>query len=202
MKHLVALVSSAVLSAVTPALAQARDGSSPYLGADLGYGIFKNNVDDAANESGAMAYGLKFGYQFTERFALELAFTDNGDYQTGEPVACPGSCGPGDSTTDVRSSIRSHGLNAVFQWPIDQRFSFRALLGYTQRKVSLADRDLSQKLDGALLGAGLSARITQRIDAGLEWKTAVLDKKAMDSAWARHLQGSSSVASLGMRLRF
>lgn len=206
MKRLTALVSTALISIAGSVYVHASESGSFYVGADIGYGHFSRNTDggsDAPGDGGAMAYGLRLGYNLSQRLALELAYTDNGDYKSGEGIACPGSCPPGfPAFSVVTTKVRSRGFNAVFNWPISERLRVNALAGYVQRKANMVGYEYSQNLNGALLGAGLSASLTRKLDVGIDWNIALLADEDLGTAWERHMEGSTSVASVGMRLRF
>lgn len=204
-KILSVVISTALLCVTSSVLAQSRNGPL-YAGVDLGYGHFSRSLSDDASRSvrsGSISYGVGLGYDFTSWFALELAYTDNGDFISSEGIACPGSCPPdGPAFEEVVTSAKSHGVNAVIGWPITQRVRINALAGYTQRKVRISQTGLSQKLDGALLGVGVNGALTRSVDLRLQWNIAVLGKENLETAWEQHLKGTTSVASLGVKVRF
>lgn len=202
MKALTLLAMAALAATSDLAHAQSSDARSFHLGTELGYGNFIGRDTDGG-ESGSMAYGLRLGYSFTARFALEAAYIDYGKFGSGEGIACPGSCPPGSPAyRPVSTEARGQSLSGVITWPINERARFRTILGYTQLKARMDQPSLSQRRKGVLLGAGVGAGVTDRVDVSLDWSLSLLAGKDMGTASARHMYGNVSLVSAGIRWRF
>lgn len=176
------------------ARAQSQDQSRPqpsperrfYAGVDLGQAELNRDYPQfyfgPRRERESLAWKIRFGYQFSPRFALEAAYTDFGEYDgsgmvillPGAATAPPVALAPGDYTT----SAKGMELSAVGTWPLGEVFYVTASGGIQRREFkSVFDPSLPYQpgfraRDGDLavqLGAGFGFVLTDSLDVGVNW---------------------------------
>jgi hypothetical protein len=184
-----------------------------YAGIDIGQAELNPDHSEshlgARRERESTAWKLRFGYQFSPRFALEAAYTDFGDYDGSAmgifvPTAAVGALTPGDYTT----SAKGMELSAVGAWPIGEVFYLSGAVGIQRREfksvfeATTAYQPGFRVTDGDVatqLGLGFGFKLTDTFDVGVNWVTA--RKLRGDTDYAENASDPSMV-SLGLRARF
>ncbi|MDF3020878.1 MAG: hypothetical protein K0Q92_2181 [Steroidobacteraceae bacterium] len=184
-----------------------------YAGIDIGQAELNPDHSEshlgARRERESTAWKLRFGYQFSPRFALEAAYTDFGDYDGSAmgifvPTAAVGALAPGDYTT----SAKGMELSAVGTWPLGEVFYLGGAVGIQRREfksvfeATTAYQPGFRVTDGDVatqLGLGFGFKLTDTFDVGVNWVTA--RKLRGDTDYAENASDPSMV-SLGLRARF
>ena len=184
-----------------------------YAGIDIGQAELNPDHSEfhlgARRESKSTAWKLRFGYQFSPRFALEAAYTDFGDYDGSAmgifvPTAPVGALAPGDYTT----SAKGMELSAVGTWPLGEVFYLGGAVGIQRREfksvfeATTAYQPGFRVTDGDVatqLGLGFGFKLTDTFDVGVNWVTA--RKLRGDTDYAENAS-DPSMFSLGLRARF
>lgn len=203
-----------VAAALGCALNAASHGQSAtdrrfYAGVDIGQAeldrAYPGFYFGPRRESESLSWKLRFGYQFSPRFALETAYTNFGDYDgSGMVVALPTVQAPGDYTT----SVKGMELSAVGTWPLGEVFYLNATAGIQRREFrssfdpSIPYQPGFRARDGDLAaqwGLGFGFRLTEALDAGVNWVTTQNIGGGVD-----YLENAAdpSMVTAGLRVRF
>ena len=198
------------------ALAQPGPDRHFYAGIDIGQARLNPDYSEsylgARRERESTAWKLRFGYQFSPRFALEAAYTDFGEYDGSAmgifvptaATAAVGALAAGDYTT----SAKGMELSAVGTWPIGEVFYLSGAVGMQRREFKsvfeattayqpgfrITDGDVATQL-----GLGFGFKLTDAFDIGVNWVTT--RKLRGDTDYAENASDPSMV-SLGLRARF
>ena len=217
MKPLALVLTGTLLCALGPgAQAQPDANRRFYAGIDIGQAELNRDYPGSyfgpRRESESVAWKLRFGYQFSPRFALEAAYTDFGDYDgSGMVMLLPGAASPlpvalapGDYTT----SAKAMELSAVGTWPLGEVFYVSASAGIQRREFksvfdpSTAYQPGFRAKDGDLatqLGMGFGFRLTDTFDIGANWVTT--RNLEGDTEYLENASEPSSI-TVGLRIKF
>lgn len=198
--------------------AQAQPGQDRHFYAGMDIGQAELNPDYSKlylavrRERESTAWKLRFGYQFSPRFALEAAYTDFGEYDgaaTGifVPAAnttAVGALAAGDFTT----SVKGMELSAVGTWPLGESFYLSGAVGIQRREfksvfeATTAYQPAFRAKDGDVatqVGLGIGFKLTDTFDIGVNWVTA---RKLRGDTDYKENASDPSMVSLGLRARF
>ena len=158
-------------------------------------------------------FQARFGYQFSRFFAVEAGYVDFGQFEINNiPYYCtPG--GPATCTYNVRSSMNGPFADFVATWPFAERWALNAHLGAYYASVSTTEGDpdiasshrhYSDSNTAFHYGAGLSFRVTPKLDVELAWSEfdQISLGLGLGGGAAVYDEGSSTLTSLGVLFRF
>ena len=215
---LVALAFAGAWLAALASGAQAQPGPDRhfYAGIDIGQAELNPDHSEAhlgvRRERESTAWKLRFGYQFSPRFALEAAFTDFGEYDGAAMgifvptagAAAVGALAAGDYTT----SAKGMEVSAVGTWPLGESFYLSGTVGLQRREFKSAFEATTayqpgfRVTDGDVatqLGLGVGFKLTDTFDIGVNWVGG--RKLRGDTEYVENASDPSMV-TLGLRARF
>lgn len=175
-KSLIGLATVGALSvAAVPAMAQVTAGSqevSAYVGEAFGDDVSDQKINGRTPElDDDLTYGLRYGYNFTDAWGLELSLGRTNTSVTGLP------------TRDIDLDLTTFDVDAVYHFNPSSRFVPYVLAG-----VGYASADLDRPLNvgtvrvsddnGFTLNAGVGAKyfITDNVSLRLDARYRYLDK--------------------------
>ncbi len=158
MRHLFSLfVLMAALFATEIALSQV------YLGAS--YGVAEPTGDDPANRipemDGDAGYRVYLGNRLSEKFAMEVAYVDLGEYEVGSVAGTP-------DPTELRDTLAITGIDAsvLGKLPLSQRLAVFARIGIFSWE---GERVIEDATTGQL-GTFIADEIDYNAGLGLEYR--------------------------------
>ncbi len=175
-------------------------------------GIFTGPDVDSRNGR-STGYKIRFGYQFIRYVAVEVGYLDFGSVDiNGVEYTCASSQPP-PCTYNINSKLHGPLLSGVGTLPMGERWELVARIGWLNASgiTTIEDPDVPssrQRLsDGNIgfnLGIGLRCKITDQLDAELNWERS--DQLGfglgLGGGAAVFNFGTAKLASLGMRYRF
>jgi outer membrane beta-barrel protein len=175
-QSLIGLATIGALSATAvPAMAQVTAGSqevSAYVGEAFGDDVSDRTIDGRTPElDDDVTYGLRYGYNFTDAWGLELSLGQTNTAVTGLP------------TRDIDLDLTTFDVDAVYHFNPSSRFVPYVLAG-----IGYASADLDRPIgvgpvrvdddNGFTLNAGVGAKyfITDTVSLRLDARYRYLDK--------------------------
>ena len=175
-KSLIGLATVGALSATAvPAMAQVTAGSqevSAYVGEAFGDDVSDRKINGRTPElDDDVTYGLRYGYNFTDAWGLELSLGQTNTSITGLP------------TRDIDLDLTTFDVDAVYHFNPSSRFVPYVLAG-----IGYASADLDRPIgvgsvrvsddNGFTLNAGVGAKyfITDNVSLRLDARYRYLDK--------------------------
>jgi hypothetical protein len=207
------------LSALLLIVTSTAYGQSPtrpkkfYLGLQVG----QSELDRARSDLNVVfddhdnAFTLLAGYRFSRFYALEVGYSDLGEFTAefrdpcvGVPgVVCPSDIG--------KTAITNFFLNNIVIWPIADHFHLKAVLGMNWHELSgsLARASgstttFSDSSGSYNFGLGIGVPVNKRLELGLD----VTSYRALkfgfnfNDAFSLVYEPDATVAMLGVRYRF
>lgn len=218
---------AALLAGLTP-FVHAAEGSAArtpepsrfYAGVDIGRSrgeaspsaqFFGQTI--RAPEDEATGFKLRLGYQFSKYVAVEAAYVNFGTFEfNGIPYACPANI-PGPCVYNLRSRITGPLANVVGSLPLGERWSLNARAGVLYAKTEArevnpglpASAGSSPDSNSAITyGVGVGFKLNERLTLEADWANydQVGLSITMGGTARAFTEGTSSLASLGVRYRF
>lgn len=211
--------SIALLATLLCATTAAAFGQTParphkfYLGLQVGQSELDRESSDLSGDfdDHDVAYTLLLGYRFSRFYALELGYTDLGEFTAKFPNDCPAIPGIECPPDIGKTAIESFVINNIVVWPIADHFHLKAVLGMNWHELSgsLArasgsTTSFSDSSGSYNFGLGIGVPVNDRLELGLDvtMYRALKLEFVFNDAFDLVYEPDATVAMLGVRYRF
>lgn len=170
-----ACIAAALAALATPALAADDAATTWYAGGAVVFGNLK--FDDAAIDDDAAGGRVSLGYRFNRWFGIEGSWLETADFEDDQLPAQPGG--------DAELGLDGFTLSAVGYAPYisNEDLAFYGKAGVYVLDQNLVVRDAAgvategsaRRIDGLAVGAGLRAKVSERVDMRAEGEWFDLD---------------------------
>jgi hypothetical protein len=175
-------------------------------------GIFTGPDIDSRNGR-STGYKIRIGYQFIRYVAVEVGYLDFGSVDIKDAEYTCASSQPPPCTYNINSKLHGALVSAVGTLPMGKHWELSARVGWLRASgvTTIEDPDLPssrQRLSdgniGINTGIGLRYKITDQLDAELNWERSDQLGFGLDLGGGAGVFnfGTAKLASLGMRYRF
>ena len=182
-----------------------------YVAVDYGESHLENNelsINSVEKDESSVALSIRVGYRFTRRFALDVGYTDIGDFTARFIPYC--TPGPRCQPHDLNRSIYGYQVNAIGTWPVARYFHLKGALRGFRREMESSSTDPVYGTSGwhetgSVLGLsiGIAIPINEHFELGFDYT----DYRDLWTGTASglvlpHYEQESSLVTLGLRFNF